>query len=101
MAFSCTVSYGPTTSCFVTWTPPGAALASAEPELSEAAPKPELRLLHCGAAGQLTGGATMLVRVMPSSVWKTMSALRPTVTVPEIGRTQANDEGLPWYLIWS
>src|SRR4051812_17513483 len=66
VALSCTVSYGPTTSCFVTTTPDGGAAASdaAEPAWGELN---ELRLQD-GGDGQLRGGATMLVRVMPSSV---------------------------------
>src|SRR5690242_15933747 len=98
VAFSWTVRYGPTTSCFVTVTPPPlpASALPADGALSESP-----RFWQLGGGGQFCGGEMICVCVLLSSAPKTTSALRPTSTVPEIGSTHANDDGSPWYLIWS
>src|SRR5262245_39437657 len=84
VAFSCTVSYGPTTSRFVTVTPP-------PPESSApAADGAAFRNPQSGGGGQLRGGALTRVCVIWSSVPKTTSALSPTATSPTIGSTHAN-----------
>jgi hypothetical protein len=92
VAVSWTVSYGPTTSCFVTVTPP--------PEPSEAAPadgalEERAPPQFWGAAGQFRGGAWIVVVLMASSAPKSASELSPTVTSAVMGSTHANSAGLP------
>jgi hypothetical protein len=48
-----------------------------------------------GGAGQFCGGGLICVAVSVSIDPKRTSALRPTSTVPWMGRTHANEEGLP------
>jgi hypothetical protein len=47
------------------------------------------------------GGAVTTVAVSWSIVANKMSALRPTVTLPAIGKTQAKEDGEPEKLISS
>jgi len=81
----------------VTSTPLSVPAWGAVPEKPLALPPPE----QFGGGGQFCGGGLIRVCVMPSMAVKTTSALSPTSTVPEIGSTQAKEEGLPEYLIWS
>src|ERR1700761_4302307 len=87
VAWSCTVSYGPTFCCFVTVTP---SFPPDDPDGTPAAKPPPWQ--SEGIGGQPAGG--LIVVVVSSSIEsKRTSALRPTVTVPWIGSTQANDVG--------
>ena len=100
--WSWTVSYGPTCFCEVTVTvapsaPPKAAGTPAEENEAlllapQPAPPPPP---HVGGGGQLAGGDVTSVAVSVLIVWNRMSALSPTVTVPLMGRTHANDDGDP------
>jgi hypothetical protein len=56
--------------------------------------------LHEGC-GHVTCGGLICVAVSVSIESKSTSALRPTVTVPWMGSTQAKLEGDPLYSIWS
>jgi len=74
--------------------PPPAPSGAATPAFAKLEPQ-------LGALGQSGVGAVMVVWVSASTESKSTSALRPTVTVPWIGSTQAKEVGLPVYSIWS
>src|SRR5262249_52482326 len=96
VADNCTVSYGPTTCCAMTWTP--------SPELSPSAVAACADWVDLSAscrAGQLSGGGETLGTVNCSMNAKSASDDRPISTLPFIGRTHANDAGSPEYVIWS
>src|ERR1019366_1451279 len=90
---SCTVEYGPTFACESTCTT--APASEAAPLPANAADGP-WRLAQFGQ-GQLAGGGLICVAVSVSIELKSTSALRPTVTEPWMGSTQANEVGEPEY----
>src|SRR5450631_4375051 len=81
VAWSCTVSYGPTFCCFVTVTAPFGPAVSEKPEALELAPHPPPPEQSLGALGQVRFGGVICVAVSSSIESKRTSALRPTVTV--------------------
>ena len=46
-------------------------------------------------------GSVTVASVDMASAEKCIDAIRALTTVPEIGSTHANDDGLPWYFTWS
>ena len=93
VAWSCTVAYGPTFSCFVTVTPPGRRVA---PRRAPRRGVRSRRRRSCWAApGSSAAGGVICVAVSASTEANRTSALSPTSTVPWMGSTHANDVGLP------
>src|SRR5438309_1764031 len=91
VGWSCTVAYGPTFSCLVTVTPPGLVLSLLAPAACGPPPPKPPQLL--GGAGHVEGGGLICVAVSWSTEPKSTSALRPTSTVPWIGKTHAKEPG--------
>ena len=75
--------------------PPRSARAQTNPEAPKPPPPRPRSIRTWAPAGQLGGGEVTVVAVRLLTVWKRMSALRPTVTSPLMGRIQAKSAGAP------